>query len=294
MAMLAQRAKKDQLSTDNSVTDLLTGNIHTLICLPSWNGSLDAETQTCVEKMVYFNLQNDNPVTAMKSTSSLIWDNRNRGLDMAIKIKAKYVLFVDSDMIFPPDIIQRLEMHKKPVVSAMAFVKTPPFVPNMYNKVTDIGWPPITKFKRGELLKVDCVGGALMLVEVDAVKDLPVPYFSAPPSMWAAVMEDALKLFETNEDHKEIIKRMGRSYQKYRNEKSSIGEDYFFSERLRRAGIPLYVDTSVSIGHMGRYMFAYDDFAAQVEDGVFSTKEALYDSGSDHESDTGDAGSAED
>lgn len=274
-------ARKQPFKSDNPMTHLhgdFVRKVHTVIGIPSWQGALDPETQSCLEQMVYHNLRNNNQVSLHKSIGSLIWENRNRVIKNAIEQKAKYVLFIDTDMVFPCDLIQRLEMHHKPVVSCMAFVKSPPHVPNMYNKVSKTGWTPVTKFKRGDLIKVDCVGGALMLVDVEAIKHIQPPWFSAPPLLWHVLMEEVEKLWDTKEDRNEICDRIVNLYREHKDIDHSIGEDYYFSEVLRRNDIPIYVDTSIEIGHMGKYMFAYADFADMAEQGAFERKEQLYDS----------------
>lgn len=255
------------------------GGIDTLVGTPSHKGSLDPETQDCIDQLWSYNVQNGNPIQFNRTMGSIIGENRNNVLKNAIKAKAKYVLFVDSDMIFPKDAIQRMQIHGKPIISGLAFTKTIPYAANMYRKVSESGWIPISKFKRGHLLQVDCVGGAFMLVEVDAIKDIKPPWFAAPPMKQHVVWEELEKLFTTTEDREKIIERATDLYRTAQNLRSSLGEDYYFCELLRQAGVPIYVDTSLQIGHMGRYMFGYADFAAQLEAGAFDTQRMLYDDG---------------
>ncbi len=39
------------------------------------------------------------------------------------------------------------------------------------------------------------------------------------------------------------------------------GEDYAFCERCREAGIPLIVDTTIDLGHVGSYIYRWEDAA---------------------------------
>ncbi len=277
---LTQASKRDKHESDSPITRLqdARGKIDVVIGIPTWKGSLHPTTQHALEQLIYHNIQMNCQVTVHKAIGSIIWENRNKIIRDAIEIEAPYIFFMDTDMVFPPDIIQRLMLHNKPVVSTMAFNKTPPFAPNFYKRVASDGWIPITKFKKGEMIQVDCVGGAMMLVQTDAVAKIDPPWFSAPPMAWHVIWEEVQKLWDTKEDQKQIVENIINLWRKHGHLQNSIGEDYFFSEILRRAGVPIWVDTSISIGHVGDYMFSYDDFAAAVAEGAFDRKEALYDS----------------
>ena len=37
---------------------------------------------------------------------------------------------------------------------------------------------------------------------------------------------------------------------------------------MRRSNVPIHVDTGMKIGHIGKYVFKYDDFLAQLESGA--------------------------
>lgn len=270
MGYLSQKMKASRKASDSAITDLLSNSrIDTLIGLPSWQGGLEPDTQQCLDHMCQYNIIAGNKVSLSKSTGSLIAENRNRIIEIAIEIDARYVLFIDTDMVFPKDAIQRMQMHGKPVVSAVAFVKSPPYMPNMYKKVALDGWTPIREWKDGELMAVDCVGGAFMLCEVSALKRIHPPWFAQPPMRIHIVWEELEKLFAKNPDDEQILKNARELYDKLSYARGTIGEDYYFSEMLRRANIPLYVDTSLKIGHIGKYTFSNNDFVEQKESGAF-------------------------
>lgn len=43
-----------------------------------------------------------------------------------------------------------------------------------------------------------------------------------------------------------------------------LGEDYSFCERARQAGHPTHVETSIRLGHLGRYAYAWEDAGTTV------------------------------
>lgn len=272
MSFLAQLKKKHKHDPDNSLADLSSvtsdnTEYDTVVGLPSWQGGLEPDTQSCLDKMFRRNVMIGNKIAHIKATSSLIAHNRNEVIRTALKLKSRYVLFIDTDMVFPEDLIQRMQIHRVPVVSALAFTKSFPYGPNMYKRVMENGWSPIMEWDDGELLKVDCVGGACLLVETDVFRKIPGPWF-AQPEMRAHIAWGELKrLFDTKDDPLEVVEAARKLYREYQHDEGVLGEDYYFSELLRRAGVPVYVDTALKIGHIGKYMYAYEDFAAQMKAG---------------------------
>lgn len=273
MGYLSQLAKQFRTDTDSKMTDLsrLTSGemqVDTVIGLPSWQGGLEPDTQTCLDKLVHRNIVIGNNVRLIKSTGSLIAHNRNEIVKASLEVGAKYVLFIDTDMIFAEDALQRMQAHMMRVMSALAFVKSPPYLPNMYNRIRPNGWAPLKEWKDGEVVRVDCVGGAFLLVETDVFRRIKPPWFAQPPMIQHLLWENMERIWNTKDDRKEICEDILSIYRNYQNDDGVIGEDYYFSELLRRAGIPLYVDTGMQIGHIGKYPFSYHDFAAQVKSGA--------------------------
>lgn len=263
--------------SDAAVTDIVPGKLDTIIGLPSWQGGVDPETQICLDKMLYYNLKAGNAVAVKKALGSIISDNRNNIIEGAIESGAKWVLIIDTDMVFPPHALQRMQSHNKPIVSALAFVKTFPYVPNMYKRVSPIAWSPVTEWRDGGLMQMDCVGGAFMLMRTDVVAKLPRPWFADPPMLQHILWEELEKLFTTRDDVDVIVEDARKIYRKWASQcQTIIGEDYFFSELLRRHKIPIHVDTGMKIGHMGRYMFGYNDFEAAESTGAFDAQRKVF------------------
>jgi hypothetical protein len=235
-------------------------DIDVLIGIPSWNGGIEPDTQICLDKLFYHNVSSGTFIPIMKSTGSLIADNRNRIIEEAFRLKAKYVLLLDTDMLFPPSAIERMKAHGKPIVSGLAHSKAHPYAPNMYKFAEPSVWTPIVEWDDGELLKVGCVGGAFMLIELAAIAHLQKPYFAQPPVhdhyVWLAVKDAMQRAGDPTQAFKDAV----ALYADSRGLPLVLGEDYYFCDMLRRADIPIYVDTSIKLGHVGKWVFSYYEF----------------------------------
>lgn len=63
-------------------------------------------------------------VALIHQSGSIIMDARNALVARAQEMNASHVLFLDSDMTFPPDTLDRLLAHHKPVVAATYVKRT--------------------------------------------------------------------------------------------------------------------------------------------------------------------------
>lgn len=152
--------------------------------------------------------------------------NRNKLIDEAIKAKATHIMFIDADMTFPPDGILKLLSHKKDIIGANYNVRLDP------NSISATG--PTTKMKvKGEvvsmlsegfpteLFKCHAVATGFMLIKLDCLKKLQKPYFDA----W----------IDSNGNH--------------------YTEDVQFCHNANEAGIEVYCDPTIKIGHIGNTVY---------------------------------------
>lgn len=94
---------------------------------------------------------------------------RNEVVKHFLEDKYSHLLFLDSDMIFPDDTIQRLLSWKKDIVSGIYSFKTQP--PK-----------PVFSPKQGAcidngLLEVEVAGAGCLMIKKDVFKTLEPPYF---------------------------------------------------------------------------------------------------------------------
>ena len=161
-------------------------------------------------------------LAVMNRRTSVLPDSRNALAEMALKQDFTHMLWIDSDMRFPPDMLQRLLARDVPFVGINASMRRPPYRTTAMLKDREL---LVTNKHSTGLEKVERVGMGVVLHEVEVLRRIKKPpYFS-----FGYVK------------HKRIHR----------------GEDYYFCEKVRRAGYQIYVDQDVSkdVGHIGEFVF---------------------------------------
>ncbi len=141
-------------------------------------------------------------------------------LNQAYELGVTHLIMMDTDQVYPEDTIPKLLSHGKPVVAGAVHRRYPPFDLIMlrgeigkYKHVED------DEMYSGELVEVDATGTGCILYDLEALKDIERPWF-------------------------ELI-----NY----NKPNAVGEDINLCSKIRKAGIPIYVDTSIQIDHLTTY-----------------------------------------
>jgi len=142
-----------------------------------------------------------------------------------------HLLFLDSDMVFPPDTIPRLLYHQKMVVGCLYFHRDKPYQPHAYtwskDSFTPTGEPncdPITIDKDTKaLIKIDAIGTGGLLVAREIFEQIIKPPWFEYGGQW-----------ET--------------------------EDITFCRKLQKAGVNVYVDTACEAGHEGTIIIGRDTY----------------------------------
>jgi len=162
---------------------------------------------------------------------SLIYANRDKLSDMAVNGEYDYMLWLDSDMIFAPDILKRLIADDKDIVSALAFMRRPPYDPVIY-KTLKIGLPGEAQvelyndYPKDSVFEIDACGFGGVLVKTSVIRD---------------VIEKNRTAF---------IPIPG------------YGEDISFCIRARREGYKIFCDSAVKMGHVARTVVTENTYRA--------------------------------
>jgi len=162
-------------------------------------------------------------------------------VEAAIADGADYMLWLDSDMRFPQDILLKLLNHDKDVVGINYSTRSipPDFVTikkmGKDNPNNPSGEPCITGSDSTGLEKVDAIGFGAVLIRTGALKKLPDPH--KHPWFWIEHMPKTNRV---------------------------IGEDVYFCRLMRKHGIDIWVDHDVSkeCAHIGTFEFRYEHAAA--------------------------------
>jgi len=144
------------------------------------------------------------------------------------------VLFLDYDMVFPPNVlVDMFEVRKKygaDIVGGLCYRGYPPYEPLAFSKD---GRPllPFRDFKFGDVLDVGSTGAACLLVKTDVFVALERPWFR----------------FETLE--RETIDSEGKKTVRVQKR----GEDTYFTRRAFEAGFKIAIMTNYDIGHLREF-----------------------------------------
>lgn len=151
---------------------------------------------------------------SLPAGSTIAW---NQGPDIAFNLNhgiarsvGEWVWIVGDDHTFEPNIIERLWQHELPIVAPFVLRRSVPHPTVMYDSALKSIKPE--QLQRG-LMKVFAVGGAGMLIRRQVFEKIPRPWFQ----------------------------NRGSERQ---------GEDLFFCEKVNEAGMSIYVDLDVPMGHI--------------------------------------------
>lgn len=135
----------------------------------------------------------------------------------AIEKKATHIFFVDSDMSFPPDTLEKLLAHNKEIVTVEY---------NRRKLPSESVTTPLEKKSETKLYKARNIGGGCLLIKLEIfsriLKPLAKPWFN-----------------------------FGRG----RDGMVVIGEDTWFANTARDAGIDSWIDPTIKVGHVGEYLY---------------------------------------
>ncbi|HWI66861.1 MAG TPA: hypothetical protein VNS88_00535 [Nitrospiraceae bacterium] len=150
---------------------------------------------------------------------------RNWVVDQFMASDCEWFLSVDTDIILPELVIQRLLARRQKLIGALVYVNAEPVFPQIYNKIADFGFAGAGQYlvneswEPGALVKADATGAGCLLIHRDVFTKIP----GDSPFRWFQHEFEGTHLF---------------------------GEDFTFCRRARSVGFQLYIDTAVKAGHI--------------------------------------------
>jgi len=160
---------------------------------------------------------------------TLLHDTRNSFAGEAIREGYDRVLWIDDDMRFTPDLMERMMADMDSgmeYVSALAFKRVYPTSPVIYSAFTPI--PEAPGLYR------------------------PEPMMDYPPD---SVFEIAASGFGCVMTSTALLKRVWDEYGPPFAYHANLGEDLSFCLRVKQMGIPMYCDSRIKVGHIGTVVF---------------------------------------
>ncbi len=149
--------------------------------------------------------------------SSIVAIARNNAVAEARRFDAQYLLFLDSDMIFPPTALLRLLLHRVDIVGATYVKRVPPY--------DVLGTALAEQPTDGNgLIEMGRIPTGCLLIRMGVFEALAPPFFR----------------FDTVPTNGAIL-----------------GEDYVFCDAARQAGFRIWCDPTLTqeMGHIGQQIF---------------------------------------
>lgn len=226
----------------------------------------EATTATAVAAMAAHSSANGIELALINVQSSDVAHGRNASVELALSSNCDAIMWVDSDMLFPPNMLLRLLRHDKDIVGA-TYCKRVADADGTYPVLGKlVGQKP--EVMTDGLHEALLMPGGLMLVRTDvyrrlgwpwfmqcyrwqganrleAFKNLMRNYFATQPPEEALAELDGTALGGWIEDHYEVGE--------FEESSPMFSEDLFFVRRARRAGFTVYADIKLTgeCAHIG-------------------------------------------
>ena len=159
---------------------------------------------------------------------SLVYTSRNSLAAQALEQEADYILWLDSDMVFNPDLLERMIETAKNLdadfLTGVYYRRVEPYTPVLFEKLElreegGSEWTHFNQFPEDAPFKVGGCGFGCVLMSTGVVMDVSNKFNG--------------RLFHPLD---------------------GLGEDLSFCWRARQCGYEIYADPSIPLGHMGYSM----------------------------------------
>jgi len=160
----------------------------------------------------------------------------------AVRAGYSETMWIDSDVVFQVEDVERLRMHERPIACGLYPKKgKPEFAAKFLSGTEQAKVGTI-----GGLMEIEYAGFGFMHVRIDVFKR----------------MESQLKLprcVGAGDPTKEIVPYFLPLVAEKFGKWQYMSEDASFCERARKCGFPTFADTTIKVRHIGRYAYSWDD-----------------------------------
>lgn len=222
------------------------------ICIPCYGNPEALFTQSLVNLVSYFyqarleapdGTAYEKEIETFIVSSSMLTEVRHKLVAEALQWGADYMLCLDADHTFPPDTLDRLLEHNQMVVGANYVRRSLPTAPTaaMADKKGDgieyLLYTTAEKAAAGEVERAAHVGMGCVLINMK--------------------LFDVLQLDAEKRGEKSFMPLF--KFEPAADNRGMRGEDVYFFEKVRRAGVPVFVDHAVSwtVGHVHQIIMTH-------------------------------------
>lgn len=204
-----------------------------LIGIPSYD-YMHAEFVKCLSALLIKLTQDKIPFDVSINNGTLVYFARDKIACKAINNEYTHVLWLDSDMIFQPTILDDLQDCGKDFVTGIAHSRRPPFLSCVFRRMDDLSHLERFEDYPAEPFEVAGCGFACVLISTEILRAVQLRHKTCflPEMQW--------------------------------------GEDLTFCRRARALGYKIYAEPCVKLGHIGHEVIWPEDherYMARLEQG---------------------------
>ena len=234
-----------------------------MLALPSGR-TWEARTATAVAGLATYSALHGVQIGIANLEGSMITKQRNDLVKMAIDQNMEYMMWIDTDMLMPPDALLRLLRHDRSVVGATYNKRVPPF-----ETLGRLKGPKPEDIGQGGVHEAELMPGGFMLVKTEVYRRIGWPYYWETYQWPGDTGVDALKTYLRNcfydSPPEHILDELDRNEElgkwlqaqhdddKTRPRWDYYSEDLNFCRKLRKHNIKLFCDLSLTFQmvHLG-------------------------------------------
>lgn len=166
---------------------------------------------------------------------SLVYESRNDLAKYAVQSEADYVLWLDTDMMFEPELLEKmmatLQEHDLDILTGIYYRRRHPFSPVLMKKLSIAEnnfceYENFNAYPEDGIFEVEGIGFGCVLMKSDVLMDIKATY-----NDW--------------------FSPFGR-----------VGEDLSFCWRARQTGHKIFADPSIQLGHCGQQIITKEFYEA--------------------------------
>lgn len=189
-----------------------------LIALPTNRGFLP-QTFECLAEMIEFSKHKELEIAVLEEGYTVA-ENRNYCAVQACNSGADFLLMIDDDMTFDPNILETLVHNDKDICGVSYKPRANNGVINAKldgKVIKEDYFDDIT-----DITEVDAIGTGIILIKTDVLKKIPQPWFF---------------------------------FEQYENGCTKLGEDWAFCKKAKQHNYKIHLDPTLKIGHLGEVTY---------------------------------------
>ena len=173
------------------------------------------------------------------------------------RMQGEFIIFIDDDMTWQPDAIGELvdtwfdldhQLDEPLIMGGLCFRRTPPYAPTLYMRKnpTDGPYRFLEKWDT-DIVEVDATGMAFVLISKSAINAIATQMNGEDTEMPPFELRDRMAAPPA-----------------FFNWTGRMGEDLRFCQDAKAAGVRIFVDTRIKVGHLGEIEVGHEHFLQQI------------------------------